>query len=255
MTQIDPGPSENKTASDAEPLGHLYKMSPTAGVATTDYASINSTSIVTMVVGAASVLALLNPYMLFIPAVGLICGIVAVRQIRDSNGTQVGRGLAWGGLLLSVLLGGGVSTVQIGRSVMRQADQRDIAAKIETIGKQIHDGQYEAIYDQASPRLRSKVPRDQFLREISSLNAVPQLGKLEYLRWNNEPMQFQVNPDSGVQQAAAMALEKLEKISDPGRELTAFVKEGGSWSLFAIPRLIGGEAPKSGAGSGAGGPK
>ena len=104
MTQIEPGPGENATTNDAEPLGHLYKMSPTAGVATTDYASINSASIATMVIGAASVLAVLNPYMLFIPAAGLICGVIAVRQIRDSNGTQVGRGLAWGGLLLCVLL-------------------------------------------------------------------------------------------------------------------------------------------------------
>ena len=253
MTQIEPGPSENKTASDAEPLGHLYKMSPTAGVATTDYASINSTAIVAMVVGAASILALLNPYMLFIPSAGLICGIIAIRQIRNSNGTQVGRGLAWGGLLLSLLLGGGVTTVQVTRTLLRQSAQRDIAAKIETLGQQIHDGQYEAIYDQASPRLRTKIPRDLFLREISSMNVVPQLGKLEYLRWNKEPMQFELNPDSGVQQAAAMSLEKFEKLPDPGRELITFVNEGGKWSLFGIPRLLGGETPKGAAG--AGGPK
>ncbi len=245
MTQIGPVPNENQTTSGADPMAHLYHMSPTAGVATTDYASINSASIATIVIGAASILAVLNPYMLFIPFAGLICGIVAIRQISDSNGTQVGRGLAWGGLLLSLGLGGGVTAVQTTRLLLHRSAEREIAAKLQTIGQQIRDGQYDAVYDQASPRLRSRVQREDFDREVASLNAVPQLGKLEYLRWNDEAMVFEVNPDSGVAQATAMAMEKLEKLPEPGRELFLFVNESGNWSLLDIPRLIAAPTPRT----------
>jgi hypothetical protein len=244
MTQT-PGPSDIQTRTgDEEPLEHLYKMSPTAGVATTDYASINSAAIVTIILGAASVLVLLNAHLLFIPAAGLICGFVAVRQIRNSNGTQVGGGLAWGGLLLSLLLGGGVLTFQTVDWVHRRANEQEIARLMQQIGQQIHDEQYDVVYEQASQRLRDRIPRDDFDREISAFNVVPQVGKLESLRWNQEPMFFEVNPDSGFEQASAMALEKMEKLPEPGRQLMTFVRESGKWSLYDLSGVFVQQKPQ-----------
>jgi hypothetical protein len=231
MTQT-PGPNEIKAiAGDDEPLEHLYKMSPTAGVATTDYAAINGTAIVTIILGAASILVLLNPHLLFIPAAGLICGIIAVRQIRDSNGTQVGRGLAWGGMLLSLFLGGGVVAVQTIDTIHRRADEHQIAALIQQIGQRIHDEQYDTVYAQSSRRLQERIPHEDFVHDLSGFNVVAQVGRLQWLRWNEEPMYFEVNPDSGFEQASAMALEKMEKLPEPGRQLMMFVKESGKWSL------------------------
>jgi len=250
MTQT-PGPSEIKTADgDDEPLEHLYKMSPTAGVATTDYAAINSAAIVTLVLGAASVLVLLNAHLLFIPAAGLICGIIAVRQIRGSNGTQVGRGLAWSGLLLSLLLGGGVLSVQAIDLVHRRADEREIAGMMEQIGRQIHDEQYDAVYAEVSQRLRDRIPHEDFVRQISAFNSVVQVGKVQSLRWNEEPMYFEVNPDSGFEQASAMSLEKMEKLPEPGRQMMTFVKESGKWSLNDLAGVFQQPLQKRGPGAG-----
>ena len=127
---------------------------------------------------------------------------------------------------------------------MRQSAERAIAAKIQQIGQQIHDGQYQAVYEQASQELRSRFTHDLVIRQLGGFNAVPQVGKLEYLRWNEEPMAFEVNPDTGGTRVTAMTLEKLEKISEPGRELIVFVKEGDNWTLLDIPRVIGEAAPK-----------
>ena len=182
----------------------------------------------------ASVLVLLNAHLLFIPAASLICGIVAIRQIRNSNGTQVGMGLAGGGVLLSLLLGGGVLAAQTIEAVHRHADEREIAGLIQQIGQQIHDEQYDTIYAQASQRLRDRIPHDDFVRGVSAFNIVAQVGRLEWLRWNDEPMYFEVNPDSGFEQAGAMAMEKMEKLPEPGRQLMTFVKESGKWSLYDL---------------------
>jgi hypothetical protein len=241
MTQTQSGPGENQSSPavpKAEPLGLLYKMSPTAGVATTDYASINSIAIVTIILGVASTLCMLNPILLFLPIAGAICGVVALRKILDSNGTQVGRGLAWTGLAASLLFGGGVAGVQIVRSLQTRAQEREVSAVIETIGQDIRDDKYDAVYALSSPRLQARVTPEEFRKQLSSLNIIPQLGRLEYLRWNGNSMIFQINPDTGDQHCVAMALEKMQQLPEPGREIMGFAKVSGQWLLEDLPRLF-----------------
>jgi hypothetical protein len=247
MTQTQPGPDETPSplnGSNAEPLGHLFKMSPTAGVATTDYASINGIAIAAIILGVASVLCLLSSDFLFLPFGGVVCGIVAFRQIRDSNGTQVGRGLALGGLLLSVLLGAAVAGTQMVRAIRTHGEEQQVAAVVEAFGQNLHAEQYDAAYAQASPRFQARVSPETFRSQAATLNSVSQLGRLQSLRWNGNPMIFERNPDTGEEHCTVMTLESMEKLEEPGRELLGFEKVSGQWLLEEFPRLFPAEPAK-----------
>jgi hypothetical protein len=241
MTESQPVPGsslEPGQRDEAEPLGHLYKMSPTAGVATTDYAAINTVAIITMVLGVASVLTLFNPWLLMIPLAGVICGVVAMRQIRNSNGTQVGGFLVWGGLLLSLGIGGSVAGYQGLDAVHARTSQRQIDQLMEQMGREIRDGDYDAAYSNCSDRFRARVGADLFAARLKELNSQPEWGQIVSISWNQQPMLFEVNPDSKVETATAMAFERMEKLVEPLREVMVFVKEGEQWKLNDIPRLF-----------------
>ena len=109
------GPVESPGAHGAngDPLSKLYHMSNTAGVGTQEYVAINPTAVAALILGLASVLALLGSILLVVPAAGIVCGLVAISQIRKSNETQTGLALAACGLVLSIGLGGGRTVYQV----------------------------------------------------------------------------------------------------------------------------------------------
>src|SRR5687767_9055265 len=86
-----PHPQADRTAGangdGADPLAKLHRMSRTAGLGTQDYVAINVAAVVSALLGLASVLALVTSLLLVIPVAGVICGLVALYQIKDSNGT------------------------------------------------------------------------------------------------------------------------------------------------------------------------
>src|SRR5687768_5111201 len=83
-----------------DPLHNLYRMSRTAGLGSGEYVAINNTSVIAFLMGVASVLALLNPFLLVFAVVAVVLGVMALIQIRSSNGTQTGRAFAIAGILL-----------------------------------------------------------------------------------------------------------------------------------------------------------
>ena len=90
-----------------DPLGKLHHHTvATAGVGTQRYVAINPTAVAAPDAGFGSILVFLSSMLLVIPLAGLICGIIAVVQVRRSNGTQTGMGLAVGGILLCLGFGG-----------------------------------------------------------------------------------------------------------------------------------------------------
>ena len=120
MSNSPPDPKQQQTLEPAgsgngevDPLERLHKMSRTAGVGTQDYVAVNSVSVAAMMLGIASALALLDRTLLIVPLAGVICAIVALRQIVHSGGTQTGRSLAWIGLVLCLLFAGGQIARQI----------------------------------------------------------------------------------------------------------------------------------------------
>jgi hypothetical protein len=241
-TQPAPDPSVA-----GEQLSHLYRMSATAGVATTDYAAINNLSIVAMLLGLGSIVAAVSIGLVIIPCAGLICAVVALMQIRGSNGTQTGRGFAWVGLLLSLGIGATVLGMAGGRYLHERRAERQIESLIAQIGDDVRSEKYAAIYDRVSARFQGRITRDVFVRKMETLNQYDVFGRVESIRWNQEPMYFQVTPDTGAETVSAMAFLRFTKLPDPTREVIVFVRQGDTWVIDDIPRLFPSEKPKPGA--------
>src|SRR5690348_12044880 len=101
-TQPTETPASDPTADPAElHLARLHKMSTTAGLGSTDYVAVNTPAVIALILGLASAAVLIDPIFFVVPLAGLICSIMAISQIRRSNGTQTGLGLAALALLLT----------------------------------------------------------------------------------------------------------------------------------------------------------
>src|SRR3954468_1363531 len=105
-------PSQPASQPD-DPIAHLHKMSTTAGVGSQDYVAINNAAIVSVILGLCTALAFLGIPFLIVGAAGIVFGVIAIVQIRHSNGTQGGLGLAILGILLSLAIAGSVAAVSI----------------------------------------------------------------------------------------------------------------------------------------------
>src|SRR5207237_7613213 len=111
-------------------LAQLHRMSTTAGVTNVGYVAVNHTAIVAVLLGLASALAFFGWLLLIVPVVGIIFAIFAVRQINDSSGTQTGKGLAYVGLLLCLLLGGSAIALRAMQLAGVRADDAAFASTL-----------------------------------------------------------------------------------------------------------------------------
>jgi len=88
-----------------------------------EYRSVSKLAVAALLVGLASVLALLSPGLLGLSLLGVILSLLAIRRIARSGGELVGRPAAIVGLVLSLAVGAGLlshrTTVQ--RMVAQQA--------------------------------------------------------------------------------------------------------------------------------------
>ena len=136
----------------AEHLSHLHKMSTTAGVSNSDYVAVNPLAVVAALLGLASGLAFAGWPLLVVPVVGIVFGVVAIRQINDSNGTQTGRGFAILGVALCVLLAGGMMAKRYVEAAAVRADEEAISSTIAQTGRLIGAGDYKQAYAQFTMR-------------------------------------------------------------------------------------------------------
>lgn len=247
--------AEPARESDADELSHLFKMSATAGVATTDYAAINPVSIVALLLGLAGVLTLFADILLLVAVVGVVMGIIALIQIRNSNRTQTGKGFAVTGIVLSLAFGGFV----VGRDVMtwqqKRADEARIASLLQVFGNELAAGKFSDAYAHFSERFRNRISPETFKQTIDNINHTPLLGHLSAMRWNGEAMLFESNPDSGEQTVTGMAFLQFSQQADPQREYLKFVREGGPWVIDDIPQMFPSANPRPGAAGAPRGPR
>ena len=232
-----------------DPLAGLHKMSTTAGVSSSDYVAINLPSIVATILGLASVLVFMDqPVLLLIPILAIGMGVVALKQIRESNGTQTGRGLAWAGIALALLLGG----IQIGRTVSERMavrnDQEAIARQIQALGVHLSAADYRQAYGMFSERFQNRVKADAFekaWRDITG-NATLGVGPIKSVEWNRVPIIFQEEPESGTRVAVAMGLFHFRDAPTAGRQRIIFRNTGGGWVIDDIPQVFPTETPGRG---------
>jgi hypothetical protein len=156
-----PGTGQPGSAG-ADPLLGLHKMSMTAGLGSTDYVAVNVTSVVSVLFALAGLLGILANLLLLIPVTGMILAIVALSQIRNSNGTQTGKGLAWIGLAISTLVIAGVLGNQGLQALRQRDDQKAIGALCGKLGQLVAGGQYDQAYDLFDDDFKARVSQDAF---------------------------------------------------------------------------------------------
>jgi hypothetical protein len=225
------------SSNAADPLSGLHKMSTTAGLGTTEYVAINAPAVFALILGLASVLAIVDNILLVVPIAGIVCAIVAMKQISNSNGTQTGRGLAIIGLLLSLGFGGYVVVNQLTEASRTRADREQIAKLVEAFGRDLIAGNYQAAYAKFSPRFASRVPLEQFERTMATRREFPVYGKLDGVTAASI-FDFQSDPASGVRLGAVRVNFKYANLDQPAQEDAVFRKVDGEWRIENLPTLF-----------------
>lgn len=221
-----------------DPLAGLYHMSNTAGLGTQDYVAINPVAIWSVFFGVASVLVVLSNVLLAVPLVGLVCAIIALIQIRSSNGTQTGKGLAIIGLALSLGFGGGKLGYDIYTSMRISGDEQRIGQSMHELGQDIIHGQYDAAYGMFEDAFKARVSRAEFERGFKAFNDVPELGRLQSIEWNHQPIAMEERPDTGITDAYAMAYFTYSNTHEPRRVVIGYQKIDGVWRPGEIESIF-----------------
>lgn len=225
--------------SDApDPLAKLYHMSTTAGVGTQEYVAINPVAVAALILGLASVLAFLSSVLLVIPAAGVVCAIIAIVQIRNSNQTQTGLPLAALGLLLCLGFGGGRGAYTVIRRLHVSEDEKQVAALMHQLGQDIAAEKYEDAYALFNDRFHEKINRGTFENAFRGFRSLATSGPVQSIEWNQEPMTMEEQPGNDVTIASGMAFFKFEKDPAPRRSVIVFEKSGGTWRIHDIDAIF-----------------
>jgi hypothetical protein len=235
-SQLKVEPAARNDAPD--PLAGLYHMSTTAGAGTQDYVAINPVAIWAAFFGVASVLAVMSNVLLAIPLVGLVCSIVALVQIRSSNGTQTGTGLGIIGLVLALVLGGGKLGYELIVQTRVSADEAEIDRQLHQIGEQVIQGKYDAAYARFDDTFRSRVGPAEFAHTMEAVTHTPGAGQFTGIEWNRQPIDLIERPDTGIVDAYVMAYLNYSASAEPRRTIMEFKKSNGIWRPEAIESLF-----------------
>jgi len=235
--QEQQGPAAGR-GGESDPLAKLYHMSTTAGVGTQEYVAINPTAVAALILGLASVLALLSSVMLVIPLAGLVCAVVAISQIRNSNQTQTGLALAFCGLVLSIGLGGGRTVYSVVQRYHVSSDERRIAELMHELGQNLKAENYDKAYAMFNDRFHDRISRTTFENAFLGYKKLPTSGVIESIEWNHEPMLMEDQPGSDVTVASGMAFFKFEKDPAPRRSVIVFEKSEGQWKIADIEAIF-----------------
>lgn len=223
-------PPETQSPQD-DSLAHLFKMSTTSAGGQ-EYVAINATSIASVLIGVASVLAFLANELLIVPLAGFVCAIVAIVQIRRSNGTQSGMAFALVGLVLALGIGGFKGGQQLIISHEDSKDSRVIADILQRLGTDLHSARYDEAYDDFfSPEFKREVDRKSFSAMFQQIQNMSEYGQVEYARWNGQRVEYEEVGTSGVKSASAMALVKFQKPATPARPIFVFSDRDGTWKI------------------------
>lgn len=252
------GQSGNIDAADTRTdpaMKALYHMSRTAGVGLGDYAAVNVLSVIGLIAGIACFLLLIfgeSLILLLLPVGALITCIVAIVQIRGSNGTQVGLPLAVGGIVLAVVFGGiniGVRAKVAGQEARDRSELDQLVSKLANSATT--QSSVPAAYELFHPRFREVVNPETFARTVALRTGLLANRPVAGFALG-EHVLFETNPDTQVRQATALIILSSDIKGEDGRPLTAeipamFRRDPGSeWTFYSIPEWFG-EAQQPGA--------
>jgi hypothetical protein len=243
-------PAAGGNKDDAEALHHLYRMSRTAGLGSGDYVAINNTAIVSLLLGCTSVLSLIYPLMLIVAAAALVCGIIALVQIRTSNGTQTGRTFAAFGILLALALGG-VSAYRMAMEyVQKRNDSHAIGKVVDQLSDLIVARQYSQAYNALfSDSFHTAFSEQKFADAWEPL--VQRFGAIQKIDWGHQA-EFDVIRGTETRRGIIISTVKFEKYPDPARQPMAFILKDGQWLIDDFSQLFPKPTAKGAQGQGGG---
>jgi hypothetical protein len=221
-----------------DPLAGLYHMSTTAGAGTQDYVAINPVAIWTVFFGVASVLVVMSNVLFVVPCVAVVCGVLALIQIRSSNGTQAGKGLALTGLVLALAVGGGKLAYDVAGQLSVSADEQQIGQVIHDFGQEIANHKYDAAYNRFNDVFKKRVGPAEFQHSFEAVSDVPGLGKLQGIEWNHRSIELTPRPDTRFVDGYTMAYFNYSNSAEPRRVVMALEKSNGVWRPEAIESMF-----------------
>jgi hypothetical protein len=237
MTQTNPTMPEAgaaHAAADSESLLHLHKMSTTAGVGSQDYVAVNVTSVIAVLFGLASLLAIASPVLLVFPIVGVGLSLLALRQVRGSNGTQTGSGLAILGLVLSGVITTVIFSYQAYQVMHRRADQQAVAGLIQKYGELLNQHKYAEAYDLFDSDFQNRVSKPLFIVHLTDIQKNPLAPPIESITWNGLA-EFHVDDTDTETADSVMKLHFKGAVDEPRQGVHLKRSGGGPWLIDNIP--------------------
>jgi hypothetical protein len=242
MSQTKEEQIRRPEGNDPDPLGKLYHMSTTAGVGSQDYVAVNVVSVVAMLLGLASSLALLGTMLLVIPILAILLSIIALWQIAGSGGTQTGRLLTWGGIALAVLFASMEGTRIVAEQRQDTQDRKDIATLVDQLSQDIRQNQMDQAYALFSADFREREPMEHFVGEMRLVNDNPVYGKFVSLTTAGDIV-FEGAYDEEVRAGVTQMQMQFDKHA-PGALQAIFRRREGIWSIDNLPDLFPPTTPK-----------
>jgi hypothetical protein len=222
-------------AIDDEPLAHLHKMSTTAGLGSGEYVAVNGAAVFALLLGLASMLTLLEEVLLVIPLTAIVVGVIAWRQINQSNGTQTGRGLVAIAMLFAVGFGGFVVAKETTRGMRTREDRAALRRTITEFGEKIKANDMPGAYNMFSEAFRSAVTLELFNERVGMVRESELFGKLKDTDWNGLA-DFQSDPATGREFAYTKFKMNLDQtVVDVEATLR---KDGATWVFEQMPTFF-----------------
>lgn len=221
-------------AADTDPLLHLHKMSTTAGVGSQEYVAVNVTSVVAILFGLASLLAILSNVLLVIPVVGVVLGLVALHQVRSSNGTQTGKWLAILGLVLSGGITVAILCYQYAQTVRRKADEAALSALCEKYGNLVAQKNFHEAYALFDSDFQTRVNESAFSVHLASIQQGGMVPPIDAVSWNGLA-QFHPGDDGAETADAMIKLHFKDNDAEPRVEAHFRKLPDGTWLIDNIP--------------------
>jgi hypothetical protein len=213
-------------------------MSRTAGLGSGDYAAVSGLSVAALLFGVGSALVVLDAIFLLVPALAIVLAIVAWMKIKNSAGTQTGKGLCIAAIILAIGCTAFLGSKQLMAYLEERRNIGDVATAVEQLGKDLAAQNYDAAYSRFSDDFRGRVEKGEFTSKFQQFEGF--FGRITGMRWNQRIL-FDVDNKTNDPLASTLAL--IDLANDKGtREEIHLRKTNGQWLVddlpFAFPKPV-----------------
>lgn len=210
-------------------------MSTTAGLGSTEYVAVNPLAVTAIVLGLLSVVVLMGWPLLIVPIAAVIFAIVALRQIRNSNGTQTGKGLAWGGIVLGAAFVALVGTRQVLARMTAAEEQKQIAVLVSELGERMQQQDWQAIYELFSPQFQQAWQPGPFAEQLTPYLSSDYLGPLT---GTTASARIHVEDYAADRRGFGNIHFSYQNLDQPVTLGAEYIKIGQLWRINSIPELF-----------------